>query len=72
MTSGNMKILSDRQNYDAISDPSDGHRYRTEPISISLTNFELVLVGASIATFCFGFNAFWKNIFLRNFNRSRL
>lgn len=36
-----------------------------------LTNFELILVGASIATFCFGFNAFWKNIFLRNFNRSR-
>ena len=33
-----------------------------------LTNFELILVGASIATFCFGFNAFMKNIFLRNFN----
>ena len=42
MTSGNMKILSDRQNYDAISDPSDGHRYRTEPISISLTGFPMV------------------------------
>lgn len=27
-----------------------------------LTNFELLLVGASIATFCFGFRAFIKNI----------
>ena len=26
-----------------------------------LTNFELILVGASIATFCFGFNAFVKS-----------
>ena len=33
-----------------------------------LTNFELILVGASIATFCFGFNAFVKNVFLQNFN----
>ena len=36
-----------------------------------LTNFELMLVGASIATFCFGFNAFVKNIWLRNFNRTK-
>ena len=35
-----------------------------------LTNFELVLVGASIATFCFGFNAFVKNIFLCGFKTS--
>lgn len=31
-----------------------------------LTNFELILVGASIDTF--GFNAFVKNVFLQNFN----
>ena len=31
-----------------------------------LTNFELILVGASIATFCFGFNSFVKNIILHN------
>ena len=37
-----------------------------------LTNFELILVGASIATFCFGFNAFGKNVFLRNFNTTKL
>ena len=36
-----------------------------------LTNFELVLVGASIATFCFGFNAFIKNIYLRTFNSTK-
>ena len=36
-----------------------------------LTNFELMLVGASITTFCFGFNAFIKNIYLRNFNRTK-
>ena len=36
-----------------------------------LTNFELMLVGASIATVCFGFNAFIKNIYLRNFNRTK-
>ena len=30
-----------------------------------LTNFELLLVGASIATFCFGFNTFIKEIFSR-------
>lgn len=36
-----------------------------------LTNFELMLVGASIATFCFGFNTFIKNIYLRNFNRTK-
>ena len=29
-----------------------------------LTNFEVILVGASIATFCFGFRAFIKNISL--------
>lgn len=28
-----------------------------------LTDFELVLLGASVATFCFGFRAFIKNIF---------
>lgn len=32
-----------------------------------LTNFELVLVGACIATICFGFNAFVKNIYLGGF-----
>lgn len=37
-----------------------------------LTNFELILVGASIATFCFGFSAFVKNIFLGGFNSSDL
>ena len=36
-----------------------------------LTNFEFVLVGASIATFCFGFHAFVKNVFLQNFNRTK-
>lgn len=30
-----------------------------------LTDFELILVGASIATFCFGFSAFIKNIYLK-------
>ena len=35
-----------------------------------LTNFELVLVGVCIAIFCFGFNAFVKNIFLGGFKPS--
>jgi len=30
-----------------------------------LTNFELILVGFSIAMFCFGFNAFIRNIYLK-------
>ena len=33
-----------------------------------LTDFELILVGVCITLFCFGFNAFMTNIFLRNFN----
>ena len=37
-----------------------------------LTDFELVLTGACIATFCFGFNAFIKNVFLQNFNTHKL
>lgn len=36
-----------------------------------LTDFELVLVGASIATFCFGFKAFIKNVYLHNFKTSK-
>ena len=32
-----------------------------------LTDFELILVDASIATYCFGFNAFIKNVYLKNF-----
>ena len=36
-----------------------------------LTEFELILVGASIATFCFGFSAFWKNIYLKGFKPSK-
>ncbi len=36
-----------------------------------LTNFELILVGASLATFCFGFNAFIKNEYLRNFKTTK-
>lgn len=36
-----------------------------------LTEFELILVGASIATFCFGFNAFIKNIYLKGFKPSK-
>ena len=36
-----------------------------------LTNFELILVGASIATFCFGFNAFVKNIWLKGFKTTK-
>ena len=32
-----------------------------------LTDFEFILVGASIATYCFGFNAFIKNVYLKNF-----
>ncbi len=33
-----------------------------------LTSFELILVGASIVTFCCGFKAFFRNIFLGEFN----
>lgn len=33
-----------------------------------LTTFELFLVGASIAAFCYGFNAFWRNVFSKNLN----
>ena len=36
-----------------------------------LTDFELILVGASIATFCFGFSVFIKNIYLKNFDTSK-
>ena len=36
-----------------------------------LTDFELLLVGASIATFCFGFNAFVKNIWLNNIKTTK-
>lgn len=36
-----------------------------------LTDFELLLTGASIATFCFGFNAFVKNIYFKNLNTSK-
>ncbi len=36
-----------------------------------LTNFELVLTGASIATFFFGFRAYIKNVYLRNFKTSK-
>lgn len=36
-----------------------------------LTNFELVLTGACIATFCFGFNAFVKNIWLKGFKTTK-
>ena len=36
-----------------------------------LTNFELVLTGASIATFCFGFNAFVKNVWLKGFKPTK-
>lgn len=32
-----------------------------------LTDFELILTGAGIATFFFGFNAFIKKIYLKNF-----
>ena len=35
-----------------------------------LTHFELILIGACIATFCFGFSAFIKDVLLQNFNRS--
>ena len=35
-----------------------------------LTNFELILVGASIATFCFGFKAFIKNVYFKGFKPS--
>ena len=33
-----------------------------------LTDFELILVGVCITLFCFGFNAFIKDVFLQNFN----
>ena len=36
-----------------------------------LTDFELVLTGACIATFCFGFRAYIKNVCLRNFKTSK-
>lgn len=36
-----------------------------------LTDFELILVGVCITLFCFGFNAFMKNIYLKNFNTSK-
>ncbi len=36
-----------------------------------LTDFELVLTGACIATFCFGFNAFIKNVYLKNFKTTK-
>ena len=36
-----------------------------------LTIFELVLTGACIATFCFGFNAFVKNIWLKGFKPTK-
>lgn len=34
-----------------------------------LTDFELVLLGASVATFCFGFNSFVKKIWLATFKK---
>lgn len=34
-----------------------------------LTDFELVLLGASVATFCFGFNTFVKEIWLASFKK---
>lgn len=36
-----------------------------------LTNFELILVGASVTTFCYGFSAFIKEICLRNHKTSK-
>jgi len=30
-----------------------------------LTDFELILVGVCITLFCFGFNAFIRNIYLK-------
>ncbi len=36
-----------------------------------LTDFELLLVGASIATFCFGFNTFVKEIFFKGTKSSK-
>ena len=36
-----------------------------------LTNFELILVGASIVTYCFGFKAFIKNVYLKNFKTQK-
>ena len=32
-----------------------------------LTDFELIIVGASVVIFCLGFNAFIKNVYLKNF-----
>lgn len=37
-----------------------------------LTDFELILVGVCITLFCFGFNSFMKNIYLKNFNNLKL
>lgn len=37
-----------------------------------LTNFELILVGACIATFCFGFKDFVKDILFQNFNKKEV
>ena len=36
-----------------------------------LTDFELILVGASVATYCFGFNTFIKNVYLKNFKTTK-
>ncbi len=36
-----------------------------------LTDFELMLTGACIATFCFSFNAFVKNIWLKGFKPTK-
>lgn len=36
-----------------------------------LTNFELLLVGACIATFCFGFSAFIKDVLFTQFNNEK-
>ena len=32
-----------------------------------LTNFELIIVGASVVIFCFGFHAYIKNVYLKSF-----
>lgn len=32
-----------------------------------LTDFELIIVGASVVIFCLGFNAFIKNVYLKSF-----
>lgn len=36
-----------------------------------LTDFEMLLVGASIATSCFGFKAFIMNVYLHNFKTTK-